>query len=134
MNTLKDLLDLLNRIQYDSILFTFITITKAKYLNSINKKNLFYFNLNKILNLKDIQTFVDLDRKNYSFAMTGYSFGVLRRYFPQVFEKVLLNGIIYARMSPDQKAQLVEHLISIGYGVGMCGDGANDCSALKAGN
>jgi soluble P-type ATPase len=37
-------------------------------------------------------------------------------------------------MSPDQKAQLVEHLISIGYCVSMCGDGANDCSALKAGN
>lgn len=65
--------------------------------------------------------------------MTGYSFGCLRRYFPQIFEKVLLNGVIYARMSPDQKAQLVEHLISLGYGVSMCGDGANDCSALKAG-
>ncbi|CAF0752314.1 unnamed protein product [Brachionus calyciflorus] len=81
----------------------------------------------------DIQTVIDFTGKSsFTFAMTGHSFGALRKYFPEVFEKVLLNGAIYARMSPDQKAQLVEHLISIGYGVSMCGDGANDCSALKA--
>ena len=65
--------------------------------------------------------------------MTGKTFGILRKSFPKVFEKILVNGTIYARMSPDQKAQLVEHLISIGYCVSMCGDGANDCGALKAG-
>ena len=35
-------------------------------------------------------------------------------------------------MSPDQKAQLVEQFIAIDYCVSMCGDGANDCGALKA--
>jgi len=35
-------------------------------------------------------------------------------------------------MSPDQKANLVEELQSMGYVVSMCGDGANDCGALKA--
>ena len=74
-----------------------------------------------------------LDDENYNFAMTGKSFGIVRHHFPQLFEKILVNGTIYARMSPDQKAQLVEHLISIGYCVSMCGDGANDCGALKAG-
>ena len=39
---------------------------------------------------------------------------------------------VFARMGPEQKAQLVEQLQALGYGVGMCGDGANDCSALKA--
>ena len=74
------------------------------------------------------------DEENaYNFAVTGKSFAVLRRYFPLTLEKILLNGSIYARMSPEQKAQLVECLSSIGYCVGMCGDGANDCSALKAG-
>lgn len=34
-------------------------------------------------------------------------------------------------MSPDQKQTLVETLQSLGYYVGMCGDGANDCGALK---
>jgi magnesium-transporting ATPase (P-type) len=35
-------------------------------------------------------------------------------------------------MSPDQKAQLVEEFQTLGYIVSMCGDGANDCGALKA--
>ena len=70
---------------------------------------------------------------NYSFALDGKSFAIISKYFPHIFEKILLNGTIYARMSPDQKAQLVERLIGIGYGVSMWGDGANDCSALKAG-
>ena len=68
---------------------------------------------------------------SYDFAITGKSFAVLRRYFPNTLEKILLNGSIYARMSPDQKAQLIESLAAIGYCVGMCGDGANDCAALK---
>lgn len=39
---------------------------------------------------------------------------------------------MFARMSPEQKAQLVEILQSLGLNVGMCGDGANDCIALRA--
>lgn len=77
---------------------------------------------------------IDLvNQDTFNFALTGKAFGILRKSFPVIFEKVLVNGTVYARMSPDQKAQLVEHLISIGYCVSMCGDGANDCSALKAG-
>jgi len=35
-------------------------------------------------------------------------------------------------MSPDEKHELVEKLQSIDYTCGFCGDGANDCGALKA--
>jgi cation-transporting ATPase 13A3/4/5 len=35
-------------------------------------------------------------------------------------------------MSPEQKHLLVERLQDLGYCVGFCGDGANDCGALKA--
>ncbi|KAK9884188.1 hypothetical protein WA026_005141 [Henosepilachna vigintioctopunctata] len=35
-------------------------------------------------------------------------------------------------MSPEQKQQLVQELQALGYYVAMCGDGANDCGALKA--
>jgi P-type E1-E2 ATPase len=35
-------------------------------------------------------------------------------------------------MSPDQKMRLVEELQKLSYMTGMCGDGANDCGALKA--
>jgi len=37
-------------------------------------------------------------------------------------------------MSPDQKAQLIEELKKIDYQVVMCGDGANDCGALRTAN
>jgi len=34
-------------------------------------------------------------------------------------------------MTPDQKASLVAELQALGLYVGMVGDGANDCTALK---
>lgn len=46
--------------------------------------------------------------------------------------KMLVRAQIFARMSPDEKNEIVERLQSLGYTVLMCGDGANDCAALKA--
>ncbi|XP_059498522.1 polyamine-transporting ATPase 13A3-like [Stegostoma tigrinum] len=34
-------------------------------------------------------------------------------------------------MSPDMKTKLIKSLQNLDYVVGMCGDGANDCGALK---
>lgn len=48
------------------------------------------------------------------------------------FLKMLVAGQIFARMSPDEKHELVEKLQSINYCCSFCGDGANDCGALKA--
>ncbi|XP_013368952.1 PREDICTED: probable cation-transporting ATPase 13A3 isoform X4 [Chinchilla lanigera] len=45
--------------------------------------------------------------------------------------ELMLHGTVFARMAPDQKTQLVEALQNVDYFVGMCGDGANDCGALK---
>lgn len=46
--------------------------------------------------------------------------------------QLLVKAQIFARMSPDEKNEIVERLQSLGYTVLMCGDGANDCAALKA--
>lgn len=46
--------------------------------------------------------------------------------------QVLVKGQVFARMSPDEKHELVEKLQSLDYCCGFCGDGANDCGALKA--
>lgn len=46
--------------------------------------------------------------------------------------QMLIRGQIFARMSPDEKHELVEKLRSLDYCCGFCGDGANDCGALKA--
>ena len=45
---------------------------------------------------------------------------------------MLVKSAIFARMSPDEKHELVDRLQTLGYTVGFCGDGANDCGALKA--
>ncbi|XP_044764147.1 polyamine-transporting ATPase 13A3-like isoform X2 [Coccinella septempunctata] len=70
---------------------------------------------------------------NYRFALTGKVWEVIREYHSdELLGRVLTRGTIFARMGPDQKQQLVEELQKLGYYVGMCGDGANDCGALKA--
>ena len=46
--------------------------------------------------------------------------------------QMLMKGTIFARMSPDEKHELVDRLQYLGFTVGFCGDGANDCGALKA--
>ncbi|XP_073434739.1 probable cation-transporting ATPase 13A5 isoform X2 [Dendrobates tinctorius] len=64
---------------------------------------------------------------NFHFAMNGKSYQVLTQYFSNLLPKVLLNGTIFARMTPRQKSSLIEELQKLDYFVGMCGDGANDC-------
>ncbi|WAR15784.1 AT134-like protein, partial [Mya arenaria] len=81
--------------------------------------------------ISDIQICVDEDSSTVRFATTGRSWQVLRQFFPDILSKVLVRGVVFARMSPEQKAQLVEGLQELGYYVAMCGDGANDCGALK---
>jgi cation-transporting P-type ATPase 13A2 len=44
---------------------------------------------------------------------------------------VLDNTKVYARMSPDDKALLIECLQEDKTHIAMVGDGANDCRALK---
>lgn len=71
--------------------------------------------------------------ERYQLAMTGQTFKVLREHYPELLSSVMVRGAVYARMAPDQKQQLVEQLQTVGYYVAMCGDGANDCGALKVG-
>lgn len=71
--------------------------------------------------------------RNYSVAVGGDVFRWIIDFAPeQVLREMLAAGQVYARMSPDEKHELVEKLQSIDYTCGFCGDGANDCGALKA--
>ncbi|XP_053315068.1 probable cation-transporting ATPase 13A4 [Spea bombifrons] len=67
----------------------------------------------------------------YHFAMTGKTYQVIVLNFSNLLPKLLLNGTIFARMSPGQKSSLIEEYQKMDYYVAMCGDGANDCGALK---
>uniref|UniRef100_A0A2C9M2A2 Cation-transporting P-type ATPase C-terminal domain-containing protein n=1 Tax=Biomphalaria glabrata TaxID=6526 RepID=A0A2C9M2A2_BIOGL len=71
------------------------------------------------------------DHQRFHFALTGKTWAVIRQYRPDLLEKIVVKGTVFARMGPDQKGQLVQVLQDVGYYVGMCGDGANDCGALK---
>ncbi|XP_078522756.1 putative cation-transporting ATPase 13A4 [Lissotriton helveticus] len=85
------------------------------------------------------ETFISFEEKfsyamqlgNYYFAMDGKTYQVILQHFYSLLPKFLLNGVIFARMSPRQKASLAEELMKLDYVLGMCGDGANDCGALR---
>ena len=71
--------------------------------------------------------------RDYSLAVTGDVFRWIVDFGPrEVMQRMLVKGQVFARMSPDEKHELVEKLQSIDYCCGFCGDGANDCGALKA--
>ncbi|CAL1273351.1 unnamed protein product [Larinioides sclopetarius] len=67
----------------------------------------------------------------YHMAMEGTTFNLIRLHDTQLLRKVVLKGTIFARMLPEHKLYLIETLQNLGHQVGMCGDGANDCGALK---
>ena len=48
------------------------------------------------------------------------------------FDFILNKTVIFARMNPEQKKMLIEDLAEKGYTTAFCGDGANDCGALKS--
>uniref|UniRef100_A0A7N6FGA8 P-type ATPase A domain-containing protein n=1 Tax=Anabas testudineus TaxID=64144 RepID=A0A7N6FGA8_ANATE len=93
--------------------------------------------------LEDTQSSVE-GSFGYHLAINGKSFAALCDYFPEHLPKVLMRATVFARMAPDQKTQLVKELQKLNeilvllifyycsYRVGMCGDGANDCGALRA--
>ncbi|VDM39206.1 unnamed protein product [Toxocara canis] len=68
----------------------------------------------------------------YQLAISGPTFAVVCHEYPELVEKLVTVCDVYARMSPDQKQLLVNKLQEVDYTVAMCGDGANDCAALKA--
>ncbi|KAM4728657.1 polyamine-transporting ATPase 13A3-like isoform 2-T2 [Anableps anableps] len=74
---------------------------------------------------------ISMEEEMYHFAVNGRAFAIITEHFPQLIQKLALRATVFARMAPDQKTQLVEILQGIDYIVGMCGDGANDCGALK---
>jgi cation-transporting ATPase 13A3/4/5 len=85
---------------------------------------------------EDVDTSLHYDvsnLRNYSLAVSGDVFRWIIDFAPErVLRQILVHGQVFARMSPDEKHELVEKLQSIDYSCGFCGDGANDCGALKA--
>ncbi|EAR98775.2 E1-E2 ATPase family protein (macronuclear) [Tetrahymena thermophila SB210] len=77
--------------------------------------------------------------ESYTLAITGRAFSKIIHESTQTSEKaqllrtMLLKTQIFARMRPEEKALLLQQLQDLPWKptCGMCGDGANDCGALK---
>ena len=103
---------------------------------------------NQVLFIEDSSPLNISKTNNYSIAITGETFSKLselnNKYLftkqnellkaHQIFRLVLKNGNVFARMNPQHKALLVESLKSEGLNPLMCGDGSNDCLALRKAN
>ncbi|KIK97368.1 hypothetical protein PAXRUDRAFT_765457 [Paxillus rubicundulus Ve08.2h10] len=75
----------------------------------------------------------EIDYQDYTLVVTGDVFRWMINYAPlETLQRMLARVQVFARMSPDEKNEVVERLQTLGYTVLMCGDGANDCAALKA--
>lgn len=57
---------------------------------------------------------------NYRFALTGQTWQVMQEYYPDLVDRICVRSAIFARMSSDQKQQLVVELMRLGYYVGTC--------------
>ncbi|KAG7399537.1 hypothetical protein PHYBOEH_008662 [Phytophthora boehmeriae] len=69
----------------------------------------------------------------YDLAVSGAALEKLRsEYGDDTVRRIVQQSPIFARVRPQQKTWIVEQLIDMGLIVGMCGDGTNDCGALKA--
>lgn len=101
---------------------------EKKYYNNVKKKKLFFDSDD---DLNPYRLAPELPCNRYRFAMDGKTWAIVRDYYPDLLPKFVTRGTIFARMSPDQKQQLITELQDLGYYVAMCGDGANDCGALK---
>lgn len=77
----------------------------------------------------------DKFENEFSVALNGKALSFIfknKEKYEFVLNKILDKAQVYARMSPEDKATLVMLIQeNTGKMVGMCGDGANDCAALK---
>ena len=51
-------------------------------------------------------------------AITGKCWSVIQEHYPEIVARCVVKGTIFARMSPDQKQQLIQELQKLGYVVG----------------
>lgn len=126
---------------YDTTLIDRKIITKNKNEIHFSSKDTLKFEGN--FDFK----FLDNEEKmsKLSLAVSGKTFEYFHKYqklyldtkkpelkfFEDLFKLILNKGVVYARMSPENKALLIECLKKDNIIVAMIGDGANDIGALK---
>lgn len=69
--------------------------------------------------------------KSHCLCIEGPELAELAARDQHLFREVIYHSAIFARVSPDQKEQIVKELKDKGLRVLMCGDGTNDVGGLK---
>lgn len=62
----------------------------------------------------------DSDGDDCVFSLTGKTWALVKRHLPELLPRLASRGAVFARMSPEQKQQLVLELRALGYNVGEC--------------
>ncbi|XP_053202977.1 polyamine-transporting ATPase 13A3-like [Panonychus citri] len=75
-----------------------------------------------------------IKKREWHVSIEGRSFELIRSYDRSLLAKIVHRGTIFARMLPDHKLHLIDEIQRQGHQVAMCGDGANDCGALRLAN
>mmetsp|Transcript_13833 Transcript_13833/g.41063 ORF Transcript_13833/g.41063 Transcript_13833/m.41063 type:complete len:461 (-) Transcript_13833:232-1614(-) len=71
------------------------------------------------------------DGPRLELALTGRAFELLDARRPEELLQLYPGLRIFARTSPAAKTRVVQRFMAIGLVVAMCGDGGNDCGALR---
>mmetsp|Transcript_17505 Transcript_17505/g.38172 ORF Transcript_17505/g.38172 Transcript_17505/m.38172 type:complete len:513 (+) Transcript_17505:256-1794(+) len=74
----------------------------------------------------------DLNIVDDAIAMTGETWQFMLATDPEYARKVAPFIHVYGRCSPHDKVSVVDTFVNLGFKTVMCGDGGNDCGALKA--
>ncbi len=74
----------------------------------------------------------DLNLSHPFFALTQKGFTFLEERNPKMLDQIFARVLVFGRMTPQGKIDVIERWQKKGYVVGMCGDGGNDCGALRA--
>eukprot|EP00914_Ancora_sagittata_P008833 GHVO01017107.1.p1 GENE.GHVO01017107.1~~GHVO01017107.1.p1 ORF type:complete len:1305 (+),score=265.43 GHVO01017107.1:115-4029(+) len=74
----------------------------------------------------------DVSDSESQISKTNGSTNTTRKRKRRMIDPILMRIRIFARMTPEGKINVVQRFIKSSYIVGMCGDGGNDCGALRA--
>lgn len=84
----------------------------------------------QVVSSKDVHAMVSsLTLERPELAVTGAAFNYLGRMGE--LAKLLFHIRIFSRMTPVEKADCIAEMMAAGAVTGMCGDGGNDCGALR---
>jgi hypothetical protein len=59
-----------------------------------------------------------MGQERFKLALTGNTWAIVRDSFPELLPRICTRGAVFARMSSEQKQQLVQELQALGYYVG----------------